>query len=169
MKEQRFGALRGIGDLLKAPQEEQSYSQEDVERLLAQKEAEWQSRQEAAVQAARSEAERLLSMTDAERAQEQQREEALAAREEDVARRELAAQMAQQLTERGLPAELAQLLDYTDAERCAASLETLERVFRQAVQQGVERRVAGSAPRSGSGEPDREASLRDAISSHYGM
>ena len=152
MKEQRFGALRGIGDLLKAPQEEQSYSQEDVERLLAQKEAEWQSRQEAAVQAARSEAERLLSMTDEERAQEQ-----------------LRAQAAQELAARQLPAELLELLDYADAERCSASIETVERLFRQAVQQGVERRVAGSAPRSGGDAQGRQASLRDAISNHYSL
>ena len=67
MKELRFGALRGMNSLWQqtepAPQEEQQestvYSQEDVERLLAQKEAEWQRRQEAAVQAARSEAESL--------------------------------------------------------------------------------------------------------------
>ena len=169
MKEQRFGALRGIGDLLKAPQEEQSYSQEDVERLLAQKEAEWQSRQEAAVQAARSEAERLLSMTDEERAQEQLREAELQRREADVERRELRAQAAQELAARQLPAELLELLDYADAERCSASIETVERLFRQAVQQGVERRIAGSAPRSGGDRQGRSASLRDAISEHYNV
>ena len=177
MKELRFGALRGMNSLWQqtepAPQEEQQestvYSQEDVERLLAQKEAEWQSRQEAAVQAARSEAERLLSMTDEERAQEQQREAELARREEEVARRELRAQAVQELAARQLPAELGDLLDYTDAERCSAYMETVERLFRQAVQQGVERRIAGSAPRSGRGNQGRSASLRDAISEHYSL
>ena len=70
------------------------------------------------MQAARSEAERLLSMTDEERAQEQQREAELARREEEVARRELRAQAVQELAARQLPAELADLLDYTDAECC---------------------------------------------------
>ena len=107
MKELRFGALRGMSSLWpqqEPPQAEQeaqqeggTYSQEDVERLLAQKEAEWQSRQEAAVQAARSEAERLLSMTDEERAQEQLREAELQRREAEVERRELRAQAAQEL------------------------------------------------------------------------
>lgn len=179
MKELRFGALRGMSSLWtqqeppqaeqEAQQESGTYSQEDVERLLAQKEAEWQSRQEAAVQAARSEAERLLSMTDEERAQEQQREAELVRREEEVARRELRAQAVQELAARQLPAELVDLLDYTDAERCAASMETVGRLFRQAVQQGVERRVAGSAPRSGSDRQGRSASLRDAISEHYSV
>ena len=36
-------------------------------------------------------------------------------------------------------------------------------------QQGVERRIAGSAPRSGSGNQGRSASLRDAISEHYSL
>ena len=160
MKELRFGALRGMSSLWpqqeppqEASQEEQeTYSQEDVELLLAQKEAEWQSRQEAAVQAARSEAERLLSMTDEERAQEQ-----------------LRAQAAQELAASQLPAELLELLDYADAERCSASIETVERLVRQAVQQGVERRVAGSAPRSGGDAQGRQASLRDAISNHYSL
>lgn len=102
-------------------------------------------------------------------AQEQQREAELARREEEVARRELRAQAVQELAARQLPAELGDLLDYTDAERCAASLETVERLFRQAVQQGVERRIAGSAPRSGSGNQGRSASLRDAISEHYSL
>ena len=178
MKELRFGALRGMSSLWpqqeppqeasqEAQEEQETYSQEDVERLLAQKEAEWQSRQEAAVQAARSEAERLLSMTDEERAQEQQREAELARREEEVARRELRAQAVQELAARQLPAELADLLDYTDAECCSASMETVEQLFRQAVQQGVERRIAGSAPRAGGDRQGRSASLRDAISEHY--
>lgn len=177
MKELRLGALRGMSSLLKqeeppqedAQQEAQTYSQEDVERLLAQRDAEWQSRQEAAVQAARSEAERLLSMTDEERAQEQLREAELQRREAEVERRELRAQAAQELAARGLPAELLELLDYADAEHCSASIETVERLFRQAVQQGVERRVAGSAPRSGGDAQGRQASLRDAISNHYSL
>ena len=75
----------------------------------------------------------------------------------------------QELAARQLPAELADLLDYTDAERCSASMETVERLFRQAVQQGVERRIAGSAPRSGGDRQERSASLRDAISEHYNV
>ena len=59
----------------------------------------------------RSEAERLLSMTDEERAQEQLREAELQRREADVERRELRAQAAQELAARQLPAELLELLD----------------------------------------------------------
>lgn len=176
MKELKFQGLRGMSSLWQAPkepeeepQETASYTQEDVDRLLAQKEAECQARQDAAVQAARSEADRLLSMTDEERAQAREREEELAHREEELVRRELRAQAIEQLAQKQLPAELADLLDYTDAERCAASMETIERLFREAVQKGVERRIAGGAPRAGSGSQGKSGSLRDVISEHYNM
>ena len=42
-------------------------------------------------------------------------------------------------------AELLELLDYADAERCSASIETVERLFRQAVQQGVDRTLKAAA------------------------
>lgn len=178
MKELKFQGLRGMSSLWqtpKAPQEEEApqetatYTQEDVDRLLAQKEAECQARQDAAVQAARSEADRLLSMTDEERAQARAHEEELASREQELVRRELRAQAIEQLAGRQLPAELADLLDYTDAEHCAASMETIERLFREAVQKGVERRIAGGAPRAGGGSQGKSGSLRDVISEHYNM
>ena len=164
MKELNWNGLRGVSNLLapKTTQEEEKvYTQEEVDLLLEQEAAKWQASQEAAVQAAHT-----RSRVPA--GGEQQREAELARRETEIAKRELRAQAVEQLSARQLPVELADLLDYSDAERCAASLETVERIFRQAVQQGVERRIVGSAPKAGRAQA-RSGSLRDVISEHYNM
>ena len=73
-----------------------------------------------------------------------EREAALDAREAELNRRELRAEAIARLTELGLPAELEQLIDYASPEACEASIELLERTFRQAVQQGVDERIRAS-------------------------
>ena len=71
------------------------------------------------------------------------------------------------LSARQLPAELAELLDYADEARCTASLARVQRTWQQAVQKGVEARVAGAAPRTGGGKSGMRTSMRDAISAFY--
>ena len=63
--------------------------------------------------------------------------------------------------------ELAQLLDYTDEEHYAASLETLKSVWQSALKKAVEARVAGSAPKAGDGKAVHTNTMRAAISAHY--
>ena len=98
----------------------------------------------------------------------QNREESLTRREAEVARRELRAQAMASLAERNLPRELADLLDYADEGRCTASLNTVQRLWQQAVQRGVESRVAGSVPRTGAGKGGARGTMREAISAYYG-
>ena len=95
------------------------------------------------------------------------REESLARREADLARRELRAKALDTLASRQLPAELAELLDYADEGRCSASLTRVQKTWQQAVQKGVEARVAGAAPRTGAGKSGVRTSMRDAISAFY--
>lgn len=95
------------------------------------------------------------------------REESLAQREAELARRELHAKAMAALSARQLPAELAELLDYADEARCTASLARVQRTWQQAVQKGVEARVAGAAPRTGGGKSGMRTSMRDAISAFY--
>lgn len=95
------------------------------------------------------------------------REESLAQREAELARRELHAKAMAALSARQLPAELAELLDYADEARCTASLARVQRTWQQAVQKGVESRVAGAAPRTGGGKSGMRTSMRDAISAFY--
>lgn len=95
------------------------------------------------------------------------REESLARREAELARRELHAKALDALSARQLPAELADLLDYADESRCNASLSRVQKTWQQAVQKGVEARVAGAAPRTGAGRSGMRTSMRDAISAFY--
>ena len=77
----------------------------------------------------------------------------VAQRERDVARRELAAHAREALAARGLPGELAGVLDYSGQEALDASLDSAERAFRAAVQRGMEQRLRGEPPRTGTSDP----------------
>ena len=88
--------------------------------------------------------------------QARQREEQLRQREADITRRELRAQAIDTLASRDLPRGLANVLDYSSADACNASIATIEREFRAAVQQGVDARLRASGvsiPAPGS-QPD---------------
>lgn len=94
-------------------------------------------------------------------------EENLQRREAEVMRRELRAQALETLAGSRLPSELAELIDYTDAAACASSLSRVQKIWQQAVQRGVESRVAGSAPKAGNGKSRAHSSMREAISAYY--
>ena len=56
---------------------------------------------------------------------------------------------AQLLASRGLPGELADALCFEDAEACERSIDSVERVFRAAVQPGITQRLGSAAPPRG--------------------
>ncbi|MGN0773478.1 MAG: DUF4355 domain-containing protein [Candidatus Ventricola sp.] len=140
-----------------ARESEHTYTQADVDRIINQRFARFQReadrRVEQAREEARTEAERLAQMTEQQRAEHerqraeqaaQQRESDLARREAEITRRELRAEAIDTLAQRGLPRALEQMLDYSGADACSASIDAVERVFRDAVQQGVEERLKQS-------------------------
>ena len=51
------------------------------------------------------------------------------------------------------PGELAGVLDYSGQEALDASLDSAERAFRAAVQRGMEQRLRGEPPRTGTSDP----------------
>ena len=125
-----------------------------VERRLAGLRKEFEER---AAQV-RAETERLASMSEPERLDyaaeaARQREEQLARREAELNRRELRAWAVDALQARGLPRELETLVNCADMESCAAGVDALEKVFREAVQRGVDERIrrGRSLPRSDGG------------------
>ncbi|MBP3645489.1 MAG: DUF4355 domain-containing protein [Clostridia bacterium] len=144
---------------------EKTFTQADVDKILRQEQAKWKRQQEKAV----TEAQRLANMTAEQRAQEEarQREADLTRREAELNRRELRAQALETLAAGQMPAELADLLDYTDADACSASIKKVEKNWKAAVQKGVEARLAGSPPKTGSGKSGAPKSMRDAISAYY--
>lgn len=95
-----------------------------------------------------SEAKKLQRMNAEQKAayEREQTEQKLAEREASITRRELAATAKETLAEKGLPTSLSDILDYTDAEKCKASIESVAKAFKEAVDQAVESRLKGGDP-----------------------
>ena len=125
--------------------EERTFTQADVDRIVQQTIARERKRSDAAVATARTEAERLAGMS---------AEQRLVEREAAVQRRELRAQALETLAQRGLPRELAGVLSYESAEACNESIANAEKAFRAAVKRGVDERMKGVPPKSGTGETE---------------
>lgn len=140
-----------------AQQPERTFTQADVDRMIADRLSRERRQHQQDIENARTEgrteAERLAQMTQEQRAQAeqqraqqaaQQREQALNQREADITRRELRAQAIDTLVSRELPPALESVLDYTSADACNASIDNVERVFREAVQKAVDARLKAS-------------------------
>ena len=114
-----------------------------------------------------SEAKKLEKMNAEQKAeyQRKQTEEKLAKREAEVTRRELMAEAKVQLADKGLPVGLAAVLDYTGADECKTSIETVSKAFAEAVECAVNERMKGNPPKIGaSGKGKAEpASLAEAL------
>ena len=169
-------ALEATGTAAQPEPSGRTFTQAEVDRMIRQRLARAQRdaevRLETARAEARDEAERLARMSGEERLRHdreqleqdvRRRDAELTTREAAVVRRELRAEASELLARRALPGELGELLDYTDAGRMGESLERLERVYRAAVQAGVDARLGRSGVRltAGAGGPG-EAEQDDA-------
>lgn len=138
-----------------------------IERRLARERRDAEKRLEDARAAARKEGEERARMTEEERSkadreraerETREREQRLRDREAEITRRELRAGAVEELQKKGLPRELGGLLDYSSEDACKKSMDTVEKVFRDAVQAGIDARLrqGGGAPGSagGGGKPD---------------
>lgn len=114
-----------------------------------------------------SEAEKLAKMTKEEKDQylRNKQEKDLADREANITKRELMAEAKNTLVEKKLPAGLAEVLNYTDADSCKKSIETVERAFQAAVQEAVEERLKGGKPpkKAPGSDPDDMAKQVEAL------
>lgn len=133
-----------------------------IASALASARKEWEASMEMKLQQMLSESARISQMTEAERAayQTSRREADLAAREKQLMERELRAEALEILAQRGLPRELADAVNYANREAMLVALDNLERVYRNAVQQGIEQRMRGETPAvgaSGAGDPNQMA------------
>lgn len=130
-------------------QAEKMISQSEVNRIVQETIA----RERKKAEEARTEAEKLAKMTEQQRAEHaaKKREEELAKREADITRRELRATAAENLAAKNLPSAMLDVLDYTSAEACSKSIETLSEAWSKAVQAGVEDRLKGKPPKAGGG------------------
>ena len=168
-QEQQAGAAQ-------ATQQEAKYTDDDVNKLLNQKFAEWQRKQEKKV----NEAERLGKMTAEEKAAERLKtlEDKLAGYEREAARAEMTKQARAILQDKGIHAEDALLsnLIAENADDTKAAVEGFVKLFNAAVEKAVKEKVKGEAPKTGTASgitkeqimnitnrTERQAAIRDNI------
>lgn len=138
-------------------QQERMFTQAEMDAAIANRLSRYKrdedKRIEEAKQAARSEAEKLAKMNAEQRAEHDRqeaeraakaREDEITRREAELTRRELKATAMDELSKRKLPGGLLDILNYSDADACNASIATVEKAWRECVQQGVNERLAQS-------------------------
>lgn len=146
-------ADKGKGEKVSFSPEQQEYVNRLINQTIAKERSKWEKDFETRLNEAKTEAEKLAKMNAEQKAEyeRQKREESLAKREQEITRRELRATALETLAEKGLPKQLADILDYTDAESTNKSIESVEKVFREAVEAAVNERLKGGAPKGGTG------------------
>lgn len=112
-----------------------------------------------------SEAEKLAKMTKEEKAQymQQKKEKELSEREVAITRKELMAEARNTLAGDGLPQELAEVLNYTDADACKKSMETVKAAFQKAVEAAVEEKLKGGKPPKKATETDEQKTQQQKV------
>ena len=159
------------------PQQERMFTQAEMDAAIANRLSRYKrdedKRIEEAKQIARSEAEKLAKMNAEQRAEHDRqeaeraakaREEEITRREAELTRRELKATAMEDLAKRKLPGGILDILNYSDADACSASIATVEKAWRECVQQGVNERLAqsGVSLKTGTGnQPDPDKMTDD--------
>lgn len=132
-----------------ATKTEAKYTDDDVNKILDRKFAEWQKKQEKKV----SEAERLSKMTAEEKAAERMKalEDKLRGYEVAAARTEMTKQARAILSDKNIHVDDALLANLIaeDAESTKASVESFVSLFNAAVEKAVKEKVKGDTPKTG--------------------
>jgi len=126
-----------------------TFTQDELNAIIDKRLERERKDAQARIDKAVTEAQKLAKMSADERAEHERQEllKKLAEREAEITKRELRAEAKSQLSDKGLPVELAEVLPYTDADTTNAALAAVEKVFRQAVEKGVNERLKGNAPK----------------------
>lgn len=131
------------------PTSAKAFVQADIDRIVGQVIARERAEADRKIVEAQAQA-----LAEASRSAQDAQQAALAAlkrRETDISRRELRAIALESLCAKDLPRGLSEVLDYSDAQRLASSIECVETAFREAVRAGVESRIKAPAPKAGAG------------------
>ena len=96
---------------------------------------------------ARSEAERLAKLSDADREAEEKK--AFQTEREQFRREQLETETTKQLALKGLPTDFAKQLTGKDAAETLANIAAFEKSYISAVEKGVNDRLKGSSPKAG--------------------
>lgn len=137
-----------------------------IDALIAETVARERANRDKAIEDAKTEAEKLAKMNADQKAEyeREQREAKISEREAVITRRELRASALETLAEKGLPKQLAEILVFTDAESTNASLDAVEKAFRESVEAGVNERLRGDKPPGGGGS---RGTGETSVGAHY--
>lgn len=132
-----------------APASDKTFSQTDVDRIVAER----LERQQKKFNAEKEEAAKLAKMNAEEKAKyaAQKREEELTARETAIQKKELRFEALNILEENKLPSKLIDCIDLTSAETSKASIEAIKTAWTEALTAAVDARLKSSGPPAYSG------------------
>lgn len=132
-----------------APAADKTFSQADVDKIVAERLARQQKKHEAELQ----EAAQVAKMTAAQKAEHdaKKREADLVQREKLIAEKELRYTALGTLEESGLPASLVDCLNLSSADSCNASIEALKKAWPEAVKAAVNDALRSNKPPAYSG------------------
>lgn len=131
--------------------------QAELDRILGERlgkaQTKWEKEFNTKLETAKTEAEKLAKMNAEQKAdyEREQQELKLTERESEITKRELRATALETLAEKKLPLSLAEILVFTDAASTSASLDAVEKAFRESVEAGVNERIRGGNPPGGGG------------------
>jgi hypothetical protein len=139
----------GGGDDVKSG-DEATYNKADVEKLVA----DMQGKQRAEFETILENERKKAGMDDAQKAafELEQKEKALEAKEAALALKELRADTAKLLSDKDMPQDFLEYIIGVDIEDTIKKLETFKPLFDKAVQDQVEKRMAGKTPERGNGQ-----------------
>lgn len=145
---------KSFDEILKADKNYQSEFDRRVSKALETSKAKWEQEYSAKIEEAKTEAQKLAKMNADEKAKFEQdkRIKALEAREQEITTRELKAQAYETLASKNLPKDLVDILNYSNAESCNKSIESVEKAFQTAVEKAVNDKLRGQeVPKGGQG------------------
>lgn len=140
---------------------EKTFTQDELNKILADRLNSAQKRWEKKAADEKAEAERVAKMSADEKAKHEQekREREFAEREAELSRKERTATARDLLAEKGAPAALIGAVDVSSDEAVASSVEAVVKAFNAAVSAEVAKKLAGAPPKSGNSakaDPFRE-------------
>ena len=140
---------------------EKTFTQDELNKILADRLKSEQKRWEKKAADEKAEAERVAKMSADEKAKHEQekREREFAEREAELSRKERTATARDLLAEKGAPAALIGAVDVSSDEAVASSVEAVVKAFNEAVSAEVAKKLAGAPPKSGNSakaDPFRE-------------
>ncbi len=142
-------------------QTEKTFTQDEVNKIVSERVKAEQKRLEKKFADEAAEAAKVASMDAEQKAKHEaeMREKALSDREAQITKRELAASARDILAEKGLPVSLAAVLDCTSEESCNASMEVVEKAFKEAVEKAVNNKMRGDPPKLGAAASPKGGNL----------